>query len=43
MVAHIGVSLLAFEFIECAFSEEENFSFDREGGSVAGHQIRFVE
>ncbi len=45
MVAHIGVSLLAFGFIaSTSFSEEGEFQLrPGEGGSVAGHQIRFVE
>ena len=45
MVAHVGVSLLAFGFIaSTAFSEEGEFHL-RPGdtGSVAGHQITFVE
>tara|TARA_B100001179_G_scaffold222359_1_gene198713 strand:- start:48 stop:1991 length:1944 start_codon:yes stop_codon:yes gene_type:complete len=45
MVAHIGVSLLAFGFIaSTAFSEEGEFQLrPGETGSVAGHQITFVE
>ncbi|MEC9473178.1 MAG: heme lyase CcmF/NrfE family subunit [Actinomycetota bacterium] len=44
MVAHIGVSLLAFGFIaSTSFSEEGEFQLQPgETGSVAGHQIRFV-
>jgi cytochrome c-type biogenesis protein CcmF len=45
MVAHVGVGLLAFGFIaSTAFSEEGEFHL-RPGdtGSVAGHQITFVE
>jgi len=45
MVAHIGVSLLAFGFIaSTSFSEEGEFQL-RPGdqGSVAGHQIMFVD
>ena len=45
MVAHIGVSLLAFGFIaSTSFSEEGEFQLrPGEVGSVAGHQIRFVQ
>jgi cytochrome c-type biogenesis protein CcmF len=45
MVAHVGVSLLAFGFIaSTAFSEEGEFHLrPGDSGSVAGHQITFVE
>ena len=45
MVAHVGVSLLAFGFIaSTAFSEQGEFQLrPGEMASVAGHQITFVE
>ena len=45
MVAHIGVSLLAFGFIaSTSFSEEGEFQLSPgEVGTVAGHEVSFVE